>query len=153
MIACACGNDSVWANGQLNVDAFARNWISVWSVEWLTVIVLQHGLKSELFSADYAVYILLLSVRVCVCVCEREREKTQEKEKTLMLHYWYKAIALFSGGGTCLRHLYQIIQNPVLSPSLLGARIAQRPFDHESWRFSHRAIPTPQLCPIIAVIF
>ena len=85
---------------------------------------------------------------VCVWVCEREREKTQEKEKTLTLLYWYKAIALFRRGGTCLRHIYQIFQNPILSPSLLGAGIAQRPFDHESWRFSHWAIPTPQFCPI-----
>ena len=33
VIACACGNDNVWVNGQLNVNVFACNWISEWSVD------------------------------------------------------------------------------------------------------------------------
>ena len=40
MIACACGNDNAWMNGQLNVNVFAFDWMSEWSVDQMTVIVL-----------------------------------------------------------------------------------------------------------------
>ena len=61
------------------MNVFACNWVSEWSVDGMTLIVLHRFHATELFSGDHAVYIYI-TIRECVCVRERERRRRGARE-------------------------------------------------------------------------
>ena len=77
MIACACGNDSVWENGQLNVNVFACEWMSEWSVDWMTVAVL-HRLCATHVENSYS----QLTMRYIYYYKSMYERENTEKQKT-----------------------------------------------------------------------
>ena len=82
MIVCACGNDKVWANGQLNLNVFVCNWMSKWSVDRMTVTVFtQHGLKTELFLVDLAYIYIYIYTHYYMSVCEKKDERKRERRQ------------------------------------------------------------------------
>ena len=73
------------------MNVFACDWVSKWSVDGMTLIVLHRFHATELFSGEHAyIYIHIYTTttavrereRVCVyvCVCVRERRRRGERE-------------------------------------------------------------------------
>ena len=64
------------------MNVFACDWVSEWSVDGMTLIVLHRFHATELFSGDHAVYIYIYYCkRICVRVYVREREEEEERER------------------------------------------------------------------------
>ena len=81
MIVCACGNNKVWENGQLNVNVFACNWMSKRPGDQMTVIVL-HGFCTTwvenwvVLSWPWGIYIYCYTSR-----CQREKTRGRRHER------------------------------------------------------------------------
>ena len=62
------------------MNVFAGEWMSEWSADGMNVIVLQHRLKTELFSV--AMKHIYTTIEVCVCKRpERERETRERRQE------------------------------------------------------------------------
>ena len=74
------------------MNVFACDWVSKWSVDGMTLIVLHRFHAAELFSGEHAVYIYIYThiyfiytythyyKRICVRVYVREGEEEEERE-------------------------------------------------------------------------